>query len=114
MSPPTGKRGCSPILFQAGMAGQQPRPAVTAFRTQSDRAPAATGARPQPRTARNRFAPRSSLSLVGGILECRLVGAPSLDREHQRAGIDVDRVAEQLAPVAVVARNHAGHRLLIG
>jgi hypothetical protein len=30
------------------------------------------------------------------------------------SGIDLDRVAEELAPLAVVARNHAGHCLLIG
>ena len=54
------------------------------------------------------------LSVVGRILECRLVGAASPNGERQPAGIDVNRIAEQLAPLTVVARNHAGHRLLVG
>jgi exodeoxyribonuclease III len=52
--------------------------------------------------------------LVGRVLERRLVRAAALDGEHQRAGCDVDRVADQLATFSIVARNHARHHCLVG
>src|SRR5450432_2980918 len=67
---------------------------------------------PDPRLSRARCGLFVSLSIVGGILERGLVGASSLDREHERSGVDGDRVAEQLAAGSVVAGNDACHRVL--
>src|SRR5919198_2455813 len=55
-----------------------------------------------------------SLCLLGRVVERGLVGAASAEREHERAGLHVDAVAEELTPLAVVARDDAGDRLRLG
>src|ERR687887_762760 len=55
-----------------------------------------------------------SLCVLGRVVERGLVGAASAEREHERAGLHVDAVAEELTPLAVVARDDAGDRLRLG
>jgi hypothetical protein len=54
------------------------------------------------------------LCIVRRVLKCRLVRAASANREHEWAGVDVNRVAEELAAAPMVPGDHARDCLLIG